>query len=212
VERLKRLEILAAEKEYRRMVRNVDHEISEQDRLTDIRELKVRLAAPAMLTIASVLLFGDLRPSSHWPVVAGARCTRRVCTVNVTTAPGLSRDGLVIHVRSPTFLSFVATQSVKQQAIMFMNLVLSFAGVWAFAYYALHATFETQGMVWKEQILLPGQSHFESVVYIYLSIANCTSASIGGYSGGSDCAGCRDLVVLKNGDFPRRGAEETGGA
>jgi hypothetical protein len=66
VERLKRLEILAAEKEYRRMVRNVDHEISEQDRLTDIRELKVRLAARAMLTIASV------------------------CTVTVTTAPALT--------------------------------------------------------------------------------------------------------------------------
>lgn len=40
-------------------------------------------------------------------------------------------------------------QSVKQQAIMTMNLVLSFAGVWAFVYVATHTTFQTQGAVRK---------------------------------------------------------------
>lgn len=38
-------------------------------------------------------------------------------------------------------------QSVKQQAIMMMNLVLSFAGVWAFFYFATHTTLQTQGAV-----------------------------------------------------------------
>lgn len=57
----------------------------------------------------------------------------------MTLAPSRETPGL--HMIGYT------TQSVKQQAIMFMNLVLSFAGVWAFTYYALHATLQTQGMV-----------------------------------------------------------------
>lgn len=77
IARLQKLEALQLEREYRRMVADVDQEMAHERKVTDLRELK----------------------------------------------------------------------NVKQQAFMMLNLVLSFVGVWAFVYYALHATLSSQGMV-----------------------------------------------------------------